>query len=441
MENLGAATAAVVPRTGVGEHPERSGPPRAVRSAPTPPPRHGGTGRLVAAVLALTTLLFVGALLVPASGTPIASQTATGGAALTAAVSSSAGPTCNPVRALAPSALYMTTGVPLKNVTPGGTLTGELEFAVLNFTNATSPVTLALPAIFYKFPLAAGGNFSMEIAPRNITVASAGWTAANALARSSSVPAGLVFKKGSEASLTSMKVSIMANDRYGNVTIEARWRWGSTPAPGHSVWGSWTVPTSKTKSPHPDDLPSIFYPAPYADLVSSTGAVATIGASYNATLAGPLIAGQLFFLEMEYPSGKVVQDLGQTAPANATSYNVTIPMLNYNGALTPGSYLVHIHDACGGLLYNKVIKAVYPANATISFFIEPGNCGSVTFGGQTFTNNTSGTFTPSPTSYNFSLTGCKHHTFQTWVTTGGLHITSGSSMQVSASGTFTVEYR
>jgi hypothetical protein len=439
MENLGAASAAVETQDGVGENPTRSGRLRGGRFAPPVFRGASASRNLLGAVVSLAAVLFVVALMVPSSASPLVASSASAGSS-TFASSNSTGPSCNPVRALSPSSLFITNAVPTRSLTPGGNISGQLELAVVSLNNTSFPVTVYLPATFYKFPLAAGGNFSLEIPPRNVTLNASGWSPMGLLARSSAVAAGLVFKTGAQASLTSMKVSLMVNARYGQVTLEARWRWGNTPSPSHSTYGSWSVPTNLTKTPHFVDLPSIFFPAPYAALIGSTGSVATIGGSYNATLSGPLIGGQLFFLEMEYPSGKVVQDLGQTAPANATTYNVTIPMLNYNHALTPGPYLVHIHDACGGLLYNKVIKAVYPANATVTFLTNPGNCGSIKFNGLPYTNNTSGTFTPTSTPYNFSVVGCLHHSFLGWSTTGGLHIVNGSSMQVSASGTFTVQF-
>jgi hypothetical protein len=433
MEPQEAAGAAGPSRAGVGailSFGERAGP------STGPPPGLFARRPWLAVALGVVAVLVAVSLTAPAAA-PTSAAPAGGSSASFTAASSSV--TCNKVKSIAPSSLFLSAKAPLKNLVKNGTIVGQLELEVVNFNSTNGSVPLELPSIFYKFPLAAGGNFSFDLAPMNFTVSSWGWTNATSLERTAVVPNGLVYRNDSYATLTSMKVAIMASDPYGSITLEARWRWANTATAGHTVFNDWSVPSNVSRS-NPTDLPSIFYPASYADLTNSTGSVATIGANYSATLAGPGIGGQLFFLEMEYASGKVVQDYGQTAPANATSFVVTIPVINYNGALTPGLYLVHIHDACGALLYNKLIHAVFPAHATIDFAITPSVCGPIAFNGTSFANGTSGTFTPSTTSYNFSIPVCKGHSFHTWVTTGGLHIVSSGKLEVSASGTFEVEY-
>ena len=55
-------------------------------------------------------------------------------------------------------------------------------------------------------------------------------------------------------------------------------------------------------------------------------------------------------------------------------------------------------------------------------------------------NNTTGTFTPSPTAYNFSLTPCKGHSFKNWMSTGAVHLPTSNKLIISANGTFKVIY-
>ncbi len=142
---------------------------------------------------------------------------------------------------------------------------------------------------------------------------------------------------------------------------------------------------------------------------------------------------------MENGAGSVVQAQGTTVATNAVTANVSIPVLNYDSYLPPGSYLVHIHDVCGAILYNKLIKAVFAPSALVTFYIQPSFCGPLTFNGTKFGNDTSAKFVPSTVPYAFTVGKCSGHTFKTWVTTGALHIASGQLM-ISYNGTFTIEY-
>ena len=196
------------------------------------------------------------------------------------------------------------------------------------------------------------------------------------------------------------------------------------------------MPTSTDHNP--SQLRSIFYPAPYVSFLGSSGSSPTIGANYTATIGGT-VAGAYFLLELEFPStGKVVQAHGQTAPSGATTFNVSIPMISYTNSLSPGPYLVHIHDACGGMLYNKSVTAVFAAHATVQFAITPTSC-SAKFNGISWFNGTSATVVPSITAYAISV-GCSGHSFKSWSGTGDIHILNGTSLLVSASGTWTVVY-
>ncbi|MFI5417584.1 MAG: hypothetical protein ACHQ2Y_01615 [Candidatus Lutacidiplasmatales archaeon] len=346
-------------------------------------------------------------------------------------------PACNPVPALAVSALYVNLPEPTQNLSPGGVISSYLEFQVQNYTSADNNITLYFPSVYFTFPLASGVNFSYYLTPRALNITSAGWSNSALLSRNATVASGLNFVPGGIARLTSQKVAIMATAGYGAITVEFRWHFSiHQPGAPKSIKSPNSVPVNH--SAKGGQLPSIFFPAPYVSYLGGTGSIGVIGTNYTGALGG-FVAGRLFFLEMEGAGGHVAQDFGQTAPSNVSTFNVTIPIINYNGQLSPGMMLVHIHDSCGALLYNKVFRAVYPPNATLQFIVNPGSCSGITFNGTKYANSTSGVFLPSPTPYNFSI-GCKKHHFSSWLTTGGLHIASGSQMVVSASGTFTVNY-
>ncbi len=390
-------------------------------------------------LLGLTLAVVSGGLLLSGLVPNPASATRSGSSQLVTDASAATNPSyhCNAVSTHTPSALYIQLPVPAKNLTPNGTIFAALEVEVVNYTAANNGTVISFPGIFFKFPVATGGNFTMFIAPKSITINAAGWSNPALMERTEKVTAGVDFAPHTQASLTSMKVAVMANQAYGNVTIEARWHYGNTPAGKKSVVnGTWSVPQPNVKG---KNLPSIFEPAPFVSIVNTTGTTMVIGSDYWANLTGTL-SGERFFLEMETGGGTVFQAQELTAPVGATNFTVYISVLNYDHYLSPGLYLVHIHDQCGAMLYNKVVRAVYPPTGSIQLFFQPSTCGSITFNGTTYGNGSVANFTPSPTPYSFSLKGCKGYHFSNWTTTGALHIASGTTITVSGSGTFTIRY-
>ena len=370
--------------------------------------------------------------LFPFGGTA-APSARTGNAGLSAQAAPNA---CNAAGSLTPSAILSLNANPAHNLSAGGTLSVVYEIAVVNFTNASPAATIHVPNLWFKFPLLGGTTYQIHENATVFTITAPGWTDPNLTRKSVVVPGGLAFNASQKATLTSQKLAVMADATYGNLTIEIRWQWQNTVGAGRPT-GAWSTLT--WSSNYPKSLATIFEPAPYA-VITNFNATAVIGSNYSLNLSG-LVASQRFFLEMEYPgSGKVVQDLPTTAGPNATNVTVSIPVLNYVHALSPGTYLVHIHDSCGAMLWNKSVKAVYPPNATLTFLFVPGTCGPITFNGSTFKNGSSVVVLPSTVAYNFSLAVCKGHPFNNWSTSGGLHIASSKTLLVSASGTFTVYY-
>jgi hypothetical protein len=348
---------------------------------------------------------------------------------------------CNPVGTKTPSALLQGIAEPKHNLSANGTLAAQMEVEAANWTPALSNITVFFPAVFFDFPQASGGNAQITFGNRSLQMNFSGWSPLSfAATKNFTFPNGVDFKKGALATIDSMKLAVMATADYGQITLEVRWRWISTAAPGLvSVKSAWSIPTSQAN--WPKSVPSIFWPAPYATFQGGFASTATIGQNWTGTLGGD-VAGRTFFLEMENPAGVVQGSQLQTAPVNATTYTAFIMMLNYDSYLTPGVYLVHIHDACGALLWNKLVHAELGPTAQIHFALTPSTCAtrSITFDGQKFTNGTVGTFAPSTTPYNFSIPSCPGNSFHGWVTTGALHIVTGKTMLVSNNGTFTVEY-
>ena len=385
---------------------------------------------IAAAVLAMSAFFLLTAL-------PVSTGLGSTLSSVNETISTASSSACNPVASPSPSALYIPLGEPKVNLSAGGTLTSEYEVQVVNYSVADLGMPLYFPTVFFTFPTHGGPNFSLTLTPTTYNITGAGWSNPALTSHSAVVPGGLAFTAGVKARLSTQRLAIMAPVNYGAITIEVRWKWTLQQANGTTTAAPWSVPTNASHGP--SNLPSIFEPAPYVTFLAGAGngAPVTIGTNYTATI-GRDVAGRYFFLEMEDGAGHVVMDQGQTAPANATTFDVSIPVINYDSYLPPEKYLVHIHDSCGAILYNKLISAVFAPQANITFTAQP--CGSITFNGTSFSNNTVGVFTPSTTPYTFSVHGCKGHSFNSWVTTGALHIEGSTKMLVSGSGTFAVKY-
>ncbi len=389
-----------------------------------------GIALLVAVVVAAAFLTYTyGSVL------PTAASSATAGENEFTSLSNSV---CNAHKSLAPSSLYVSQPEPTQNLSAGGTITGHLAFRVLNYVPSDNAIQLYFPSTFFTFPMVTGGNFSYSVGLQWVPITGPGWLTPAALTKSEVAPNGINFVPNGYSRLSTQKLSIMANATYGTIEVEFKWHW-SIEQPNSSKIDShiWSVPSNFTGT-H-GTLPSVFFPAPYVSYLGGTGATAYAGQTFTAEL-GANVAGRYFFLEMEYGGGHVVQDQGFSAPAGATTFNVSIPFLNYDHYLVPGLLLIHIHDSCGALLYNKVVKVTFPPYANITFYTVPATCGTITFNGTAYTNGENGTYTPSLTPYTLTHQACAGYKFSGWHTTGGISIQGSHSILVTSNGTFTVDY-
>jgi hypothetical protein len=342
---------------------------------------------------------------------------------------------CNSPSYTSPSSLLITRTNPNGTLGSGSTLTATFEFAVYAHTVSTTGMSATLPSVFATFPLSSGSE-QIYFPGSTVAIPSSGWTNAASMNKTVTLSSSITFKAASSATLTSEKLAIMAPTNYTTLTLEFRWMWLYHAAGGGTASSGWSTPTKNDSKP--SQLRSIFYPAPTVSLLSFSPSPVTIGTNWTGTL-GANVAGRYFLLEMEYPgSGKVVQAQGQTAPAGATTFPVYIPVLGYDHSLSPGSYLVHIHDACGAMLYNKQIQAVFAKSATVTFSVSPTSC-SLKFNGTSWSNGQVATVAPSTTPYSMSV-GCSGHTFKSWSGGGAVHVENGNSLLVSGNGTFSVVY-
>lgn len=347
---------------------------------------------------------------------------------------------CNSVWDPAPSSLYIPLPDPSVPLAPGGELALSLEFGVVNYTESDLGIELELPTVDFTFTLPANQTYTSSLSPRETNIDGAGWQSPAALNQSASPSGGLEFTSGGEARVSTQKIAVQAEATYGTLTLEFRWMWSLREPNGTELNSSWTVPEQSYGGG--SELPSIFFPAQYIEFLKGPGGgeKVTIGTTYSATLGGP-VAGRYFFLEMENGAGHVVQSHATTLPEGVSEGNVTISVLNYDNYLPPGEYLVHIHDVCGAILYNKLIDAVFAPSVRVTFFLQPGLCGPMTFNGTPYANDTSGTYVPSTLPYNFTNPRCPGYSFSGWSSTGGLHVSANDRLMVSYNGTFTIVYK
>ena len=385
----------------------------------------------IAIALSVASLALVAGLLAPA---PVDSAgPSTGGG--TSLPTTSAGP-CNPSTPT-PSSLLVPIPNPTTALTAGGSVSATYELAVVNYTSANYGTSVYLPSVFATFPLTPSGSAQLYFAPRTVTVTTSGWTNSTTVTKTYGTGSSATFSSSS-ATLSTQKLAVMAVGNYGTVTLEFHWHWSETTGGGTTTTGAWSTPTRSSN--WPTSVASIFYPAPYVSIVSTTGPQVTIGANITTVLGGS-VASRYFFQELENSStGKVFQSAGQTAPSGAKQFTASIVMLNYNHYLDPGKYLLHFHDGCGAMLYSLPETASYASSASVAVTVNPSSCGSVTIDGTAHASGTSFSIVPRSASYAFTIPACSGHAFKSWNGGGGVHIVSSGWLRVSSDGSFTVTY-
>jgi hypothetical protein len=345
---------------------------------------------------------------------------------------------CNAAKSPTPSALLVPNADVNGSLVPNGQLIVSYEYAVVNYTPSDAQVQIYLPTLMAVFPTAGGTPLETVFSPAVAQPSGAGWQTP-AFATRSYLSAGTVSFGGAPAVLSSQKIAVLSSVPYGEIALEFRWHWILRNPGSSDAVGPWTVPTPNVQ--WPSALPSIFLPAPYVNIVSTSGSPAYIGSEFTAYLTGA-VSGRSFFLELEAASnGLSIQTQNNSVPVGGnSSYPVRILLLNYDGYLFPGAYLVHIHDACGALLRSVPVTLGYASNATITFSISPASCPGVEFNGHNYTNGARAVVVPSANPYPVVIPDCQGASFLNWTTSGGLHVESSAGILVSSNGTLTVTY-
>jgi hypothetical protein len=345
---------------------------------------------------------------------------------------------CNAAMSPTPSAVLIPNADVNGSLVPNGQLVVSYEYAVVNYTPSDAQVQIYLPTMVAVFPTAGGAPLETVFSPAVAQPSGAGWQTP-AFATRTYLSAGTVSFGGGPAVLSSQKIAVLSSLPYGGIALEFRWHWTLRDPGSSDLLGPWTVPTPNVQ--WPSALPSIFLPAPYVNIVSTSGSPAYIGSEFTAYVTGA-VSGRSFFLELEAASnGLSIQSQNNSVPVGSnSSYPVHILLLNYDGYLFPGSYLVHIHDACGALLRSVPVTLGYAPNATITFSISPASCPGVEFNGHNYTNGARAVVAPSESPYPVVIPDCQGASFLNWTTSGGLHVESSAGILVSSNGTLTVTY-
>lgn len=242
----------------------------------------------------------------------------------------------------APAALHIRLASPVQPKPAGSTLTLEYEMAVVNYTSADLGATVYVPTAKFVLPLSGGGELVAVDAPQTLTVAGAGWS--SPVAHAVTLASTTAFS-ATRGYLTTSNLAVMAQGPSG---LEVEFRWGWISNVSGLLHQSWSTPSSSASYP---DYPSLFPPAPWVGVVSTSGTSAAGGTYYGIVLEGA-VAPASFCTTIETPTGHELHGQVQSdASTTATTFEVGVPLTYANTQpLAAGSYLIHIHDAMGAIV-------------------------------------------------------------------------------------------
>ncbi len=313
----------------------------------------GSRRPLLFGLTGIVVVLLVGVLFVPSLILPM--PVAHSGLALSASIPPWNTGTCNPNNP-SPGALDIPVQNPTLVMPSGATLTVTYEFQVVGYANSDLGTSVYLPATKAVLPTTPAGSLSLTLPAKHVTVAGNGWSTPTLLSGTKKLTSEEYFSAAS-AFLTTSKYAVMANATSGSLTLEFRWLWSFVPEKGGPVQsGAWSVPSKNATSPY---LPSIFYPAPYVGVVSTTASPVAAGTIFNLELNG-FVNSTSFRTVLEYPNnGTEIQSIWENTSAHATVFNATVPLSYRSGAPLPtGNYLIHIHDVCEAIVQMHPVAVI-----------------------------------------------------------------------------------
>jgi hypothetical protein len=275
------------------------------------------------------------------SGVPVAGGDAGSGAQAFSSM------VCNPPN-LSPSALDIPLGDVGTTLDKGSTLIVSYEIGVTHAARAVGGRLVYLPSLNGVFPVVGGGTVSVFEPPRNLTLSSNAWSLPINLTKTLTQSEDLAST--TPATLTSSKIAVLSNSSYGVLTLEFRWSYVATPFGTNQsrIATAWTIPNASSTAPY---LPSIFFPADFVGLNSTSARPATTGSIFTLKLTGTVV-NTTFRVVVEFPSnGTETFSQWETGPPIHGPFVATANLSFVNGTpLPPGSYLIHVHDRCEAIV-------------------------------------------------------------------------------------------
>jgi hypothetical protein len=346
--------------------------------------------------------------------------------------------TCPQNITLDEAAMHVPLHTPRVTLHAGDVLTSQFELKVNSTTLSPLDVRLNIPSYFANFPLANGTTLETYLPPRTMDLTNLSWSNPALASKAKTMTATTTFAT-TDAQMTSQLLSMMATAPYGTLSLAFRWHWSVTYASnGSTLTSSWTVPTAKGKA-------TIFHPAPYVDLASTSNTTTAIGAAFTADVLGAT-SQTTFYSVLEYAAtGNVIRNTPTSTPkGNATPDAIPVVILPYSGPMAPAALLDHLRNACGALLYSITVHAVYAAQANVTMTVSPSSCGPLTFNGTKYPSGSVAKLVPSPAYLAASVGTCAGHTFSGWRSASGVSVNASTSTSttavVSASGSLTATF-
>jgi hypothetical protein len=321
------------------------------------PRRHRGRWTIVSAILLAALVGLLGTLLHLLPSSPLAALGHEGaGPGSTTTV-----PTACPANASLPSAVFeISTPGPAVSPPVGAEVTVTYEVSVasraLGSSVGIAPVQVQLPEVLATFPQVNGTLFNVYTPAQTLGVTNGLWTPATVHPRAIVDPT--YFAPGGSAVLSTQLLAVMSTAPLSSVQLEVRWSW-SIMGPGDlNSSSTWTVPSASGA------FPSVLTPDAYVTLLDHSPAVEAAGASFQAELSGAAALTQ-FHLKLESASTGATLNIAwfnSSATAGAP-FNGSIVLSSGGVPLATGNYLVHVHDACGGILYSLPVQVVAGSTA------------------------------------------------------------------------------
>jgi hypothetical protein len=259
--------------------------------------------------------------------------------------------TCPANESVPAAAFDINSPAPAPDAALGTVVSVAYELRAVTLPAGVDPVTVQMPGVTAFFPLSSGTPLQVFLPAETFSVTAAGWISSGT--HSKPVPASSSFAAGSVAQLSTQLLAVMATAPAGSFDLEVRWNWSVSSSDGATSSGPGTVPTWSGQ------FPSIFAPEPYVALDARGPAAETSGAIFQAEFSGAG-AGWPFLLKLENASTGATLNRAyfNSTDDSGAPFVGSIQMAAGSVPLAPGSYLVHLHDQCGGILYSLPVEIV-----------------------------------------------------------------------------------